>query len=261
MAKSTLALLKKIIIEKQNEELQNNLNLKEMLEERQKTFISDVSHEIKTPIAVINGYAEGIKLGLPETEDEKEEYCQLIMDECTRLSQMVQQLISLSKMENAEITLTCEQFNLCEVVEQIKHRFKKMCEEENIEISTNIPEKALVFADKTVIEGIVSNYVENAYKYCKKPGTIKISVFENKNDVCVSVYNNGDGFSEEEKLKIWDRFYKIDKARTRNTTSTGIGLSIVKAYMQKYDMPYGVNNIDEGVEFFILLKKGEAHGE
>ena len=251
-----------ITIENQNKELQNNLNLKEMLEERQKTFISDVSHEIKTPISIIHGYAEGIKLGLPESKEETEEYCQLIMNECDRLNKMVQQLISLSKMENAEIVLTCSCFDILEIVKGIKNRFQNMCQEQNIEIEIDLPkEQIIAYADEMIIEDIISNYVENAYKYCEKPGHILIKVIPGESDILVSVFNNGKGFSEDEKIKIWDRFFKIDKARTRNTTSTGIGLSVVKAYMQKYDMPYGVNNVDGGVEFFIKLKKGDNYGK
>lgn len=244
------------IITEQKKELLDNLNLKKEVEEKQKIFISDVSHEIKTPITIIKGNAEMLYLGLVTEPEEIKEYAKIIMDESNRMDEMVAKLLALTRSENGKLSISFSTFNINTVVEDIAKRFSDICMKENIEIITNLPDnKIMVSADKEAIMDVIMNYVQNAYKYCHKPGHIKLHLHEEGHFAVVTVKNNGPQIPESQQKKIWDRFYKIDIARTRNTTSTGLGLAIVKSIMKQHDMPYGVYNTQDGVAFFIKIRK------
>jgi signal transduction histidine kinase len=245
-----------IEIEQKNIQLEKDIEIKKQFEESQKKFVSDVSHEIKTPISIISAYTESIKLGLMENPEDLNEYCDIILDECNRMSSIVKQLLHLSKLENNIKKLNITDFNIVQLVKDDVKKFELKFKNNNISFSLFADNNNInVLADKNEIENVLINYLQNAFKYCDNPGIIEIYIKENKNDVYIGIYNNGNQFNDNEKEKIWNRFYKEDKARTREEDSTGLGLSIVKAIMMLHEMPFGVKNKKNGVEFYIKLKK------
>lgn len=237
-------------------EMQKNIEMKEKAEEKQKTFISDISHEIKTPLTIISAYAEALEMGVAETPDEIKEYSTLILSECKRMTQMAQDLITLVKIESDVNVVPEEWFDLNEAMNNIKKKFIALCESTDIKISFDSDNHYYAFADVYRIDNVITNYVQNAYKYCSKPGNIKIKLSVNNDSklIRISVFNNGEGIADKDIDNIWDRFYKVDRARTRNETSTGIGLAIVKTTMEQCGLPYGVYNTDDGVCFYIEVK-------
>lgn len=226
----------------------------QQFEEKQKIFVSDVSHEIKTPISIIRGYVEGLQMDIVETNEDRQEYYSIIIDECDRMTALVKQLLTLSKMEQSKLSMQFQQYDIIPVLKNIREKFDRKCAEYDVEVSLETDELSLfVDADPSIVENVIINYMQNAYKYCSKPGWITIEAIVTSEGILIGVKNKGPQIPEQMHEKIWERFFKIDIARTRNETSTGLGLSIVKTMMEQHGSPYGVKNIEDGVEFYIIL--------
>ncbi len=238
-----------------NTSLQDDIEKQKKIELAQKEFVSNVSHEIKTPISIISGYAEGIKQGLPVDEAEREEYCNIIIDECQRMTSIVLELLTLSKLENGSTHLSFSDFCINDLCEEVMSKFRLKCHELNINLKINQEENYMVSADYSKIERVLVNYVQNAYKHVSEKGTISFILKPEGEYIYIGVNNDGAQIPENEIENLWNKFYKIDKSHKREENSTGLGLSIVKATMILHKMPYGVKNTLNGVEFFIKLKK------
>lgn len=237
-----------------NAKLQEDIDLKERIDEMRKDFISNVSHELKTPIAIIEGYAEGLTEGMAEDPESRDYYCNVIMDESKKMSKMVRQLTSLINYEFGEAGLTIEQFDLSELIRNCLSDEQLKIEEKGVHLTYDIPESLNVLADEFKIEEVFTNYLTNALNHVSGDMNIRISL--SKTDIKtarLSVYNDGERIPEESIDRIWEKFYKVDKARTREYGGSGIGLSIVKAIMEAHGGKYGVINMENGVEFYITL--------
>ena len=242
-------------LENANIILKDDLNNRKKIEQAQKEFISNVSHEIKTPISIISGYAEGIKQGIASTDEERDEYCDIIIDECKRMTEIVIELLNLSKLENGTIKLEYCDFNINELCEIIMHKFELKCKNAGIKLKLISDKEYFVRADYNEIEKVIINYMQNAYKHVSDEGTISIIIKEEGEYIYIGINNDGQEIPEAEQSNIWNKFYKIDKSHKREENSTGLGLSIVKATMDLHKMPYGVKNTKNGVEFYIKLQK------
>lgn len=236
-------------ITEKNKILNEDIERRKKIEQTQKDFVSNVSHELKTPLAIISGYVEGLKYGLVESDDEKNLYYDTILKECSRMTNIVKQLLNLSTLESG-IELSLEKVNLSEMLNILLDKYKVKYKD-RIFINS-IKDNLIGYCDYGEIERVLINYLDNAIKY--STNEIEIRAFNEGNYVYIGIHNNGH-IDEEDISKIWDRFYRVDKSHKRNENSTGLGLSIVKAIMQKHDMPFGVNNVNNGVEFFIKIKK------
>lgn len=237
-----------------NIKLQEDIDLKERVDEMRKDFISNVSHELKTPIAIIEGYAEGLTEGIAEEPESRDYYCNVIMDESKKMSKMVRQLTSLINYEFGEANLSIEQFDLSELIRNCLDKEKLKIEEKGAHVTCDIPESLNVIADEFKIEEVFTNYFTNALNHVS--GDMNIRICLKKKDVKtaeLSVYNDGENIPPESLDRIWEKFYKVDKARTREYGGSGIGLSIVKAIMEAHGGGYGVKNLENGVEFYITL--------
>lgn len=242
-----------------NIELEKDIEEKSKIDEMRKQFISDVSHELKTPIALIQGYSEGLIENVNKDEENRKFYAEVILDEANKMDKLVQQLLELMKLEYGKREFNNKKFNICELIEEVIRKSTVMLEEKNIEVKFEDPKEVYVEADDFYMEQVVTNYFTNAIKHVKEQEgkkIIEISVLPNvdKNTVRISVFNTGDQIQEENLNRIWNRFYKIDESRTREDGGTGIGLSLVKAIMNNYKKEYGVINKDNGVEFYFDLK-------
>jgi signal transduction histidine kinase len=245
-----------------NVELERDIEEKSKIDEMRKSFISDVSHELKTPIALIQGYSEGLLENVNKDEESRRFYAEVILDESNKMDRLVKQLLELMKLEYGNREFNDKEFDIVELEREVVRKSKVMLEEKNIKIEFEEEQQINVFADDFYIEQVVTNYITNAIKYAKEINGEKLIRVENivnreNNTVRVKVFNTGDNISEEEQTRIWNRFYKSDKARTRDGESTGIGLSIVKAIMNNYGYDYGITNQVDGVEFYFEVKYKE----
>jgi hypothetical protein len=238
-----------------NLELQRDIDKKEKLEKMRTDFLSNVSHELKTPIALIQGYAEGLKEGITDDPESMDFYCSVIMDEAAKMNNMVKRLLTLNQIEFGEDELVMERFDINELVKSVVNANELRAMQKNLSITYDILDTPLyVWADEYKVEEVVTNYLSNAINHCCNENIIKIKVGQiDKDNVRVSVFNTGNNIPEADIEHIWEKFYKVDKARTREYGGNGIGLSIVKAIVESMGKTCGVNNLSDGVEFWFDL--------
>lgn len=241
-----------------NIELEKDIEEKSKIDEMRKSFISDVSHELKTPIALIEGYSEGLLENVNSDEESRKFYAEVILDEANKMDKLVKKLLELMKLEYGKREFNDQEFNIVELEKEVVRKSKVMLDEQKVEIEFNTEDEIQVFADEFYIEQVVTNYFTNAIKHVKEINgvkSIKITneMNSNENKVRIKVFNTGENIKEEDLIRIWNRFYKIDDSRNRDDGGTGIGLSLVKAIMNNYQNKYGVENKGNGVEFYFDL--------
>lgn len=233
--------------------------------EREKEFISNVSHELKTPIALIQGYAEGLKVNVNEDEANKNFYCDVIMDEAEKMNRLVKQLLDLSQIESGNLNLERVDFDLGQMVQQVLKKNALIFRERNVAVQCEETGELAVNADYDLTEQMLLNYLNNALNHVDDRGIIRIGYTRRADRARVTVFNSGQPIPEESLEKIWISFYKVDKARTRAYGGTGLGLSIVRAIQEAHRNGYGVRNAPGGVEFWFELDlaghKGKNEGE
>ena len=247
-----------------NIELERDIEKKSKIDEMRKSFISDVSHELKTPIALIQGYSEGLLENVNDDPESRKFYAEVILDETNKMDKMVRQLIELTKLEYEKREFNNRTFNIVELEKEIVRTSKVMIDEKQTEVIFETPDKIDVFADDMYLSQIITNYLTNAIKHVKDidgEKYIKITnvVLQDKQKARVTVFNTGENISEENLNRIWNRFFKADEARNRDDGGSGIGLSIVRAIMNNYGNDYGVKNKTKGVEFYfeVDLQSGQ----
>ena len=241
-----------------NIELEKDIEEKSKIDEMRKSFISDVSHELKTPIALIQGYSEGLLENVNTDEENRKFYAEVILDETNKMDKLVKQLLELMKLEYGKREFTDSVFNIVEVEKEVIRKSKVMLEETQVEVKYETPEEINVYADDFYIEQVVTNYITNAIKHVKEVDGEKYIKITNEvnieKNVRIKVFNTGEQISEEHMARIWNRFYKIDESRNRSNGGTGIGLAFVKAIMTNYGKDYGLINKENGVEFYFDLE-------
>lgn len=247
--------LEKTILElkQANTDLKRDIQKKEEIDEMRKDFISNVSHELKTPIALIQGYAEGLSECINEDEESREFYCDVIIDEADKMNKMVKNLLTLNQLEFGNMSLQIEKFDINLVIKGVIHTIDYLVKQKKLKIDFDAQDEIYVFADEFKIEEVITNYLTNAIHHVDENGIIKVKTIKSDNKVKVCVFNSGKNIPEKEIEQIWEKFYKVDKARTREYGGSGIGLSIVKAIMNAHSQNYGINNLSNGVEFWFEL--------
>ena len=249
--------LKKAIDELQeaNELLKEDIKRKEAIDEMRKDFIANVSHELKTPIALIQGYAEGLNEGLCEDEESRKYYTEVILDESEKMNKIVKQLLTLSSLESGNSILHKENFNLTSLIESVLGSISILIGEKNVNIEFDSDKEIFLNADEFKIEEVVTNYISNSIHHVSDSGEIKINVSDDGENITFSVYNTGNPIPEKDLNNIWEKFYKVDKAHSRAYGGSGIGLSIVKAIVEAHNGTVAVRNILDGVEFSFKIPK------
>ncbi|MCR5784040.1 MAG: cell wall metabolism sensor histidine kinase WalK [Eubacterium sp.] len=237
-----------------NNEMKLDLDRKEQIDQMRTDFLSNVSHELKTPLALIQGYAEGLKDCINDDEESREFYCDVIIDEADKMNKMVKRLLELNQLEFGKDEFTMERFDLAELINGVTNSMSIMLEQDNITLEKIMPdEPVFVWADEFKIEEVVTNYMSNAIHHIGGERKIVVKIIKKGESVRASVFNTGTPIAEEELSKLWEKFYKVDKSHSRQYGGNGIGLSIVKAIMDAHHRPFGVNNYKEGVEFWFEL--------
>lgn len=238
-----------------NAKLQEDIDAKVKIDEMRKEFIADVSHELKTPIAIIEGYAEGLVEGIAEDKDTRDYYCNIIMDEAGKMNKLVKQLTSLISYEFGDNQNDASVFNLTELVSSVLDAQRIRLDDAEAKVETVLPDEAIINADEFKIEEAFTNYLNNAINHLEGDKHIRIDIHEEDNNWRLSVYNDGTPIPEDSIPKLWDKFYKVDKSRSRQYGGSGIGLSIVKAIIDSHGGSCGVINHEQGVEFWFTIKQ------
>lgn len=243
-----------------NNQLQKDIEEKTKLDEKRKEFIANVSHELKTPIALIQGYAEGLQEGMGEDKESRDYYCDVIVDEANKMNTMVKQLLTLSSLESGSDRTVMERFNLTDLIRGVVHAAEILIQQNGITVDLVDTDPVYVWADEFKIEQVVTNYLSNAIHHAEGEKKIIIRMTDEEGAVRVSVFNTGTPIPEEAIPELWSKFYKVDKARTRAYGGTGIGLSIVKAIVEAHHQKCGVVNWSNGVEFWFTVDSTNMGG-
>ena len=245
-----------------NSELEKDIEEKSKIDEMRKQFISDVSHELKTPIALIQGYAEGLVENVNTDEENRKFYSEVILDEANKMDKLVKRLLELMKLEYEDRKFNDAKFDIVELINEVVKNSKVVLNENNIEVEFKEKQPIYVYADDFYIEQVVTNYFTNAIKNISEINgnkKIRIAIKKGKEigKLRVTVFNTGKNIDQENINRIWTRFYKVDESRNRSKGGTGIGLALVKAIMTKYKSNYGVTNKKDGVEFYFEIPEAK----
>lgn len=244
-----------------NNQLQKDIQKKTEIDEMRKEFLANVSHELKTPIAIIQGYAEGLQEGISDDEESRELYCSVIRDEASKMNALVQKLLTLNQLEFGNDPVNMERFDLVTLIKNQIQSADILLRQSEIKLQLMDKEPTFVWADEFKVGEVVSNYLSNAIHHCAGDKIIDIRFEEYDGKVRVTFFNTGTPIPEESISHIWEKFYKVDKARTREYGGSGIGLSIVKAIMESLNQDYGVDNYTNGVAFWFELEMQEKIAE
>lgn len=237
-----------------NKKLVKDIEKEKNLEKMRKEFISSASHELKTPLGIMKGFAEGIKDGI--YEDKKDYYLDVILDEIDKMNNLVFDMLELSKLESKSYKLKKEEFNIDKLVLYVKDKLIYQIEEKNLNININIDkDKIMVCGDKRKIEQVLMNLFSNAIRHSNTNGEITIDINSKDNAVYVCIENRGKHIPEDKIDRIWDRFYRAEQSRDRKSGGTGLGLAIVKNILELHNSKYGVKNTKKGVLFHFTLQK------
>ncbi|GKX66058.1 sensor histidine kinase [Inconstantimicrobium mannanitabidum] len=243
-------------LHEKNIQLTKDIEQERKLEKMRKEFIAGASHELKTPLGIIEGYAEGLKDGIVEGES-KDIYLDTIIDEAHKMNKLIMDMLELSKLESGNIKLDITSFNLKELIADLLSKHKNSFIKNKLYISfiLNDISSEYVNGDSFKIESVIENFITNAIKYTPEGGNINIALSENQDHIFFSIENTGVHLKPEDLEKIWVQFYRVDKARSRAEGSNGLGLSIVKNILTQHNSTFGVTNTPKGVLFYFSLDK------
>jgi len=239
-----------------NEQLRQELIHRQKIDDMRRNFISDVSHELKTPLAIILGYCEGLQMNV--NSEEREYYCSVIEDEAIKMSNLASRLLKLAELESGEAEPELSVFDLRELAHDRLSKLGILLDERGVSHTMDCPEEAVyVSADMERIEEVLNNLLTNAKNHTPEGGEIRLSLSCEGGFATCRIHNTGSHIPEESLERIWDSFYKVDKARTRSYGGSGLGLKIVSSILSAHNSAYGACNTDTGVEFYFTLMQAE----
>ena len=245
-------------LQEANEQLKADIAQKREQEEARKNLVANLSHDLKTPIGLIAGYADGLRSGMVKTDREIREYCDVISDESDRMMTMIQKMMELFRLESGTVELQNEVFDLSDLLSYVTEIFTVEIERAGIWFTADIPESLYVSTDYFAAEQVITNYMQNAVTHINGGDRIVMSVTGQGAWYRVCLFNSSVPIPEEELPRIWDSFYRLDKSRKRSgSRESGLGLSIVKSNMELLGGGYGARNVEGGVEFWAEFQKAE----
>lgn len=237
-------------------ELVKKIDALEQLDQTRRKFVANVSHELRTPLSIILGYTEALIDGMANSDAERQAYLGNIHEEILRLRRLVTEILDLRKVEAGRVELEMEEVSLAEIAGQVVDKFATLAKEKSISISQSIYEDSIVMADKDRLKQVLINLLDNAIRFTPAGGRVEVAIKDLKEHLLVSVSDNGSGIPLEEQSQIWERFYKVDKARTRIGGGIGLGLAIVKEIVEAHGGSIEVTSKPgEGSTFFFTLPK------
>ncbi len=241
-----------------NNELQKDIERKVQIDEMRKEFLSNVTHELKTPIALIQGYAEGLRESINDDPESRNYYCEVIMDEAGKMNEMVKRLLTLNQLESGSEVVSMERFDLAALIRNYMQSAEILAKQNGIHFRMEEYPPTYVWADEFKTEEVFANYFSNAVNHCAGEKIIDVKLRVDNGKARVDVFNTGEPIPQGALEHIWEKFYKVDKARTREYGGSGVGLSIVKAIMESMNQGYGVENYENGVLFWFELEAAQC---
>lgn len=235
------------MLEQDNVQLQEENIRRERLDKMRKEFVANVSHELKTPLAVISSQVE-IMQAMGDKVD-REYYFQSIREEVQRMSDMVGNLLDISALEHGLESMKKEELNLSEVMEYMELRYDALFQQKKLKVKMDIAPDCVVMADRKYMEQALNNYIMNAFQHIGAGRIMEISLFREGENVKVNVYNEGKTISETDMERIWESYYQAEQLHDH----TGLGLYIVKTIISAHGGQYGVENERKGVRFWFTL--------
>ncbi len=244
-------------LKNKNKKLEEDIEKERKLEEMRKDFVASVSHDLKTPIGIIEGYAEGLKDGIATGEDALV-YLETIIDEAHKMNKLVTNMLELSKLESGNLELVMERFNILRLIQKIIKSFKLEFDSKDIKLAlkTNL-EYCYILGDVFQLEQTITNLLSNALKYTPPGNEVIVEVTSNDELATISIENKGAYIPEDEIANLYNKFYRIDKARNSSNNSNGLGLAIVKRILTLHESSYSLFNTEDGVKFEFTLKKAD----
>ena len=241
-----------------NEQLEQDIQEKIRIDQMRQDFLSNVSHELKTPLAIISSYAEMLKY--EGANINQEEYLDVILDESQQMSQMIGKLLNLSRLEHATEHIEQHPVAFSSLVQTMAESRHILFEQSHLTFHANIAPDLIVLGDENYLSQVIDNYIGNALKYTTTNGTVTLQVTVQNGMVQLEIENTASPLSDELLENVWENFYKGDKSRNKDRNmSVGLGLYIVKTIMTALGGEYGVRNTDTGVCFCIRLKEYTSH--
>lgn len=226
------------------------------LEQMRKDFVANVSHELKTPITSIRGFSETLLDGAMKDEAMLEQFLQIILKESGRLQSLIQDLLELSKLEREDFHLNIEKIGMQRLLHDLIPIVQQHADKKGIHLNTDLEGDTFVEGDSSRLKQVFMNLLTNAVNYTPEYGEVTIKLEERENQVKVSVSDNGVGIPKEEISRIFERFYRVDKARSRNSGGTGLGLAIVKHIVEgHHGRIYVESEVDMGTTFHVEIPK------
>lgn len=237
-----------------NEKLKEDIEKEKQLEIMRKEFIASVSHELKTPISIIEGYAEGLKDGVPKGE-EVSYYLDVIIDESKNMNSLVCDMLDLSQLESGNFKLNISEFNIFEFINSIYKKYLNSLYDKYLMLNIHPDIKSIIVSgDPYRIEEVINNLLSNAIRHTPLNKTISITLKVQENKILIEIENEGSFIKDEDLHRIWDKFYKVDKSGNKHLCGTGLGLSIVKNILFLHKSNFGVSNTNTGVCFYFTLE-------
>lgn len=245
-------------LHQKNQQLMADVEKERKLDKMRQDFVSSVSHELKTPLSLLLGYAEGLKENIAGNEEDRNFYCSVIIDEAEKMDRLVKDLLNLSQIESGFFKLNQSNFDLSALLSDIALKYQSLLAEKQITLIADIPKQLQVFGDPLRIEQILCNLVNNALDHTEGARRLQIKAEDTGSHIRVSVFNTGQPIPSESLDKIWLSFYKVDKSRSREHGGYGLGLSIVRAIQELHGNAYGVTNHDQGVSFWFDVTNAKS---
>jgi signal transduction histidine kinase len=230
------------------------------LENARRDFTANVSHELKTPLAAIKAYTETLLMGAMDDPDAKERFIQRINEQASRLDNLIRDLLQLTKIQSLPERISLSRLSMFETVRSTVEEHNQIASKRNVEIVNHVQENEFhVMAEYDALRTILGNLLSNAIRYSKEGGTVEIKAKRLHGFIDVSVIDNGIGIPESDLERIFERFYRVDKARSADAGGTGLGLAIVKYLVQAIGGSISVRSrLGEGSEFTLRLDEATS---
>lgn len=236
-----------------NGQLQTDIENERRIEKTRRQFVSNVSHELKTPISMIVGYADGLKFGVAKTPEHINKYCDVILSESEKMNGLINDLLDMSAYQEGHLPMQLKSFDLSDVVMNAAELYRERAETLACGFNLDIEPNLTLLGDQTRIEQVLRNLLGNAFKHVAVNGSIQVGLSRVENNAVLTVYNDGEAICEDELDAIWMSFYRGSQARERQMDGFGIGLALIKEIVEKHEGICSAENIENGVKFVISL--------
>lgn len=231
------------------------------VEQKRREFIANLSHELRTPISYIAGYTELLRDGTAISEEQREQFMQIIAKESERMKRLVNDLLDLAQLEGEEYPLKLSLYPFAQQIKDSLASYLPLMQKKGIKVITDLDPDVIVYADQERMSQVLSNIIDNAYKYTPSDGTVSIRLTAPKESIILEISDTGMGIPEEDLPHIGERFYRVDKSRSREMGGTGLGIAIVKQIVKNHGGTLNIQStLGKGTKVIICLPRWNEEG-